>query len=200
MSKTSGRSGPPKHSRFKKGQSGNPKGRPRKVRSDTPSGSAFDIVFDRTLTIRTRGEAREVDVEEALLHKTLQEALDGSRLARRKVMAMIAVREAARVKRGTRTKVPGGPITRKIEHAGAFEPNAAMLILGITRKDPCWENPPSYMKPGDGDDRFLLEPWAVQAAIGRRRGGSQLEDRQVEDIKRCTHQPARIQWPRRGDQ
>ena len=200
MSKTSGRSGPPKHSRFKKGQSGNPKGRPRKAKPDTPSGSAFDIVFDRTLTIRTGGEAREVDIEEALLHKTLEEALDGSRPARRKIMTMIAVREAARVKRGTRAKVPGGPITRKIEHADPFEPNAAMLILGIARKDPAWENPPIYMKPGDGDDRFLLEPWAVQAALGRRRGGSQLEDKQIEDIKRCTHQSEAIRWPRRGDQ
>jgi hypothetical protein len=199
MSETSGRSDPPKHSRFKTGQSGNPNGRPRKIKAAPASGSPFNIVFDRTLTIRAGGEAREVDVEEALLHKTLQDALAGNRPARRKILSMIARREAERAKRGGRTKAPGGKIPWKIENASPFEPNEAMLILGIVRKDPAWEDPPSYMKPVDGD-RFLLEPWAVQAALGRRRGGAALERDQVADINRCTWQSERIRWPREGEQ
>jgi hypothetical protein len=199
MSQTPGRSDPPKHSRFKKGQSGNPIGRPRKAKSTPPTGSPFDIVFDRTLTIRAGGEAREVDVEEALLHKTLQDALDGNRPARRKIMAMIARREAVRARRGARAKTSGAPLPWKIEHADPFEPNAAMLILGIARHDPAWESPSSYMK-SDGGDRLLLEPWAVQAALGRRRGGSILEPKQIADIRRCTWQSDRIRWPREGEQ
>jgi hypothetical protein len=199
MSQTTGRPDPPKRSRFKKGQSGNPAGRPRKIKSAPASGSPFDIVFDRTLTIRTGGEAREVDVEEALRHKTLQDALAGNRPARRKILSMIARREAERAKRGGRTKAPGGKIPWKIENASPFEPNEATLILGIVRKDPAWEDPQSYMKPVDGD-RFLLEPWAVQMALGRRRGGAALERDQIADINRCTWQSDRIRWPREGEQ
>jgi hypothetical protein len=198
MSQTPGRSDPPEHSRFKKGQSGNPNGRPRKVKAAPASGSPFDIVFDRTLTIRAGGEAREVDVEEALLHKTLQDALAGNRPARRKIMAMIARREAVRARRGVRAKTTGTPLPWKVEHADPFEPNEAMLILGIARHDPASESPSSYMK-SDGGDRLLLEPWAVQAALARRRGGSILEPKQIADINRCTDKPARLRWPREGD-
>jgi hypothetical protein len=199
MSQTTGRSDPPKHSRFKKGQSGNPSGRPRKAKAVPASGSPFDIVFDRTLTIRTGGEAREVDVEEALLHKTLQDALAGNHPARRKIAAMISKREAARAKHGRRARTAGERIPWKIENADPFEPNAAILILGIARRNPDWEAPSDHMK-ADGGGRLLLERWAVQAALGRRRGGSALEPKQIADIHRCTHQSERIRWPREGNQ
>ena len=54
--------------RFRKGQSGNPRGRPRKKPDPTPS--AFDMVIDRTLTIVQDGVPREVTVDEALQHQT----------------------------------------------------------------------------------------------------------------------------------
>jgi len=54
---------PPAASRFRKGVSGNPKGRPRGARKE--ASSAFDIVIDRTLTVTQNGEPREVTVEEA---------------------------------------------------------------------------------------------------------------------------------------
>ena len=81
----------PTSSRFRKGQSGNPKGRPRSERA-TP-GSAFDIVIDKTLTVTQGGVPREVTVEEALQHRTYQDAIAGNRSARREVLKMIAARE-----------------------------------------------------------------------------------------------------------
>jgi GTP-dependent phosphoenolpyruvate carboxykinase len=52
----------------------------------------------------------------------------------------------------------------------------------------------------DGSDdeyeRLLLEPWAVQAALSRRRGGSRLTDKDVIDIKRCTRDAGALRWPR----
>ena len=59
---------PPKSTRFRKGQSGNPRGRPRKERLADPI-SALDVVIDKTLTIEQDGKSREVTVEEALQHK-----------------------------------------------------------------------------------------------------------------------------------
>ena len=48
MSRTGGRGLPPAETRFRKGQSGNPKGRPRKTHT-AKAASAFDIIIDRTL-------------------------------------------------------------------------------------------------------------------------------------------------------
>ena len=81
---------PPAASRFRKGESGNPKGGPRAA-PHRPS--AFDIVIDRTLTVTRNGKPREVTVEEALQHRTYQDAIAGSRAARREVLKMIAKRE-----------------------------------------------------------------------------------------------------------
>ena len=90
---TSGNRQPPAATRFRKGQSGNPQGRPRKkieVRT-----SAFDIVIDRTLTIMQGGVPRDVTIDETLQHKTYQDAIAGNRAARREVLKMIAEREKA---------------------------------------------------------------------------------------------------------
>src|ERR671912_1717792 len=91
MSNGVGPGRPPKESRFRKGESGNPKGRP-KARPGPPP-SAFDVVIDRTLTVTQNGKPREVTVEEALQHRTYQDALAGNRAARREVLRMIAKRE-----------------------------------------------------------------------------------------------------------
>ena len=91
MSRPVGPGRPPVESRFRKGQSGNPKGRPKKVKPR--AASAFDIVIDRTLTVTQDGIPREVTVEEALQHRTYQEAIAGSRSARREILKMIAKRE-----------------------------------------------------------------------------------------------------------
>src|SRR5262245_4749135 len=76
---------------FRKGRSGNPGGRPR--RAESTSKSAFDVIFDRTLKASRGGVAEEITVEEALQQRTLQEALDGKRMATREVLRWILKRE-----------------------------------------------------------------------------------------------------------
>ena len=78
--------------RFQKGRSGNPSGRPKKRR---PHVSAFDIIFDKTLTITQGGAERELTVDEALQLQTYQAALKGSKMAIRQVLKMIEKREQA---------------------------------------------------------------------------------------------------------
>ena len=80
---------------FEKGQSGNPAGRPKKRR---PHVSAFDIIFDKTLTVTQNGVERELTVDEALQLKTYQAALKGSKMAMRAVLKMIEKREIALAK------------------------------------------------------------------------------------------------------
>jgi hypothetical protein len=91
--------------RFRKGQSGNPAGRPKKRR---PNISAFEIIFEKTLKV-TKGEVeRQLTVHEALELQTYQAALAGNRQAERKILKMIAKREAALAKR------EGVPSTGKV--------------------------------------------------------------------------------------
>ena len=95
MSGKKRRNQPPVSTRFRKNQSGNPNGRPRKRRIESPP-SAFDVIIERTLTITQDGKPREVTAEEALQHKTYQDAIAGKRMAQREVFKMINKREKAR--------------------------------------------------------------------------------------------------------
>lgn len=184
MSKTVGPGNPPLASRFRKGQSGNPKGRPKSKKSRAPV-SAFDIVIDKKLTVTQGGVPREVTAEEALQHRTYQDAVAGNRAARRQVLKMIEKREQHLAAQPNRN-------TRQYEFRTEIDPDnadAALLILGIAVRDHS-----SQGRGYEGDLR--LEPWAVQAALSRRRGGSRLTARDVAEIKRCTRDAGSLRWPR----
>jgi Family of unknown function (DUF5681) len=178
-----GQKHPPTCGQFRKGQSGNPKGRPTSPKPT--AGSAYDIIIDKTLTVTQGGLPREVTVEEALQHRTYQDAVAGSRSARREILKMIAKREkylAAQQDRRPRR------IEQRIEPHDPENAEAAMLILGIADHDPT--------RRGLAEEGVLLEPWAVQAALSRRRGGPELTDREVSEIRRCTRNPDTLRWPR----
>lgn len=169
--------------RFAKGQSGNPKGRPKKRRPDV---SAFDIIFDKTLTVSQNGVERELTVDEALQLQTYQAALKGSRMAVRAILKMIEKREAAILKL---TPPDFRPVTLEIEH-DSNNANNAMMLLGITELD----EPPHGGGPATRP--MKLATWASQMAISRP-GRRMLADKDIEDIKRQTINPARLRWPRR---
>jgi hypothetical protein len=65
---------PPKHTRFKKGRSGNPKGRPRK--KPDLYGELTKVLRER-VTITVDGQPEKVTVQEALLLRLRDEALRG---------------------------------------------------------------------------------------------------------------------------
>lgn len=62
----SGYKKPPKHTRFKAGQSGNPKGRPRKNRSFEEE---LNRVFGKIRTIRQNGKTVKMSVREVILEQ-----------------------------------------------------------------------------------------------------------------------------------
>lgn len=186
------RDGPPKPAgRFVKGKSGNPKGRPHKIKPPAEArASAFDIVTNLTLPMVQDGVMREVTLQEALTLKTYQDALKGNAQARRKIIKMIQDRDALRA---TQQKSRGSQ-TRAIPlRAMASDPDtadAAMLILDIARHNPARAEIVSDRA------QLLLEPWAVQAALGRRRSTVPLAPRDTSEISRCTRESASLKWPR----
>lgn len=169
--------------RFEKGRSGNPAGRPRKRR---PNVSAFDIIFDKKLSVTENGIERELTIDEALQLQTYQAALKGSKMAVRTVLKMIEKRESALAKLGPK---PVGHVITTDHERDPRNADAAMLLLGITAPDPEWSGPCQY------GTRMKLNTWAAQAGISRP-GGGRLTDRQISEIRRVTIEPDKLKWPR----
>jgi len=169
--------------RWAKGQSGNPAGRPRKRR---PHVSAFDIIFDKSLTVSQKGVERELTVEEVLQLKTYQAALNGSKMAVRAVLKMIEKREVALAKRAP---TPVHEPTRFRWEHDPRNADAAMLLLGIAVPDPAWSGPCAY------GTRIKLATWAVQFALSRP-GRRSLGKRQIDDVNRDTLNADKLRWPR----
>jgi Family of unknown function (DUF5681) len=189
VSATSERSRSPRTGRFQKGHSGNPKGRPRKQRA-LPDAirSAFEIVLEKRVTVTQAGIDQELSVKEALQLRTYQDALAGNRAARREVLKMIAKREQAMADTELQTQPTMPSVTSKMS-PDPRNADAAMCLLGIAAPDKSREE----HNPG----ALLLEPWAVQAALGRRRGSKALTMEDIGDIKCCTRAPETLRWPRR---
>ena len=139
---------PPKSTRFRKGVSGNPRGRPRKERP-VDSTSAFGVVVDKKLTITQDGKSREVTVEEALWHKTYQNAIAGDSSAQREVMKMVKKRDAHLVARKAKKPAPRNDVKFVYPPADADE---ALLVLGIATRHGGRE------KLGTTREQLLLEP------------------------------------------
>lgn len=65
---------PPKHSRFKKGRSGNPKGRPKGAKG---VGASIMRELERKVTIREGGQEVTISKAEALAKRFMHKALGG---------------------------------------------------------------------------------------------------------------------------
>ena len=172
---------PPKANQFRKGTSGNPKGRPKS--QQISSTSAFDIIMDRTFTVTQDGKPRELTLEEALQHRTYQEAINGNRAAQREVLKMIDKRDKWLA---ARRPFPGLNIL--IEPGDPENANEALLLLGIAEPDTRWND------PTDKYQRLRLQPWAVQVALSRP-GGRRLSTQDVSNIQRCTRDAETLRWP-----
>ena len=162
--------------RFKPGQSGNPKGRPPKPRR--PNVSAFEIVLDKRLTATVGGKERELTVEEVLQQQTLKDALAGKRMAIRKVLKMIEKRDAAMAKKN---KAPRSPVRIEKQY-DADNANEALRILDIAAPDPT--------HPG----RWKIQAWTTQAALSRP-GRRKYSEREASNIEFFTFDSETLNWP-----
>ncbi len=150
---------------FPKGHSGNPGGRPATSRASQDS--AFDVLVEKTLTVTHHGAKREITMEEALRQRTYRDAVAGKRTAMREVVKWIMKRDDWLAKHAPK------PSRRTIQLLSSSDPNnedTALLLLGIAAPNP------ERADIGAARAQLLFEPWAVQAALRRRRGGNRLRE------------------------
>jgi hypothetical protein len=96
-----GYANPPKESQFKKGQSGNPKGRPKKTSSDVsfsdqPTLSAILSTALRMVQVRDEGGPTEIDMRDALVRATFAGGIKGNARSQALVFDLLRKGEEAR--------------------------------------------------------------------------------------------------------
>jgi hypothetical protein len=164
---------PPLASRFRKGRSGNPKGRPRGRRSDLP----YEAVLGQEVIIRENGRERPVTAAEAFILQLIKLGLDGDTAAARAAIAAMG-------------DIPdtdlSGPyvleIINSIVDPGSVSSAVEFLRIG-TKLD-------RYRETA----RMMLEPWIVDAALARF-GKKHLSPKEQEIVLKATRTPSKVRWP-----
>ena len=137
---------PPRASRFRPGQSGNPKGRPRNRRRSLP----HDTVLGQMVTISEGGRKRRITAAEAFILHLTRKGLAGDSSAAR--ASLVAIREAR-----TRRE-PDHLLDQLTVIISAFGLGSASRTLRIGVKK--WAQDKARV-------RWDLEPWIVEAALAR---------------------------------
>lgn len=164
---------PPQSGRFRKGQSGNPKGRPRGRHRDLP----HDHVLGQMVTIREDGRTRRVTAAEAFLLQLTNKGLEGNSAAARSSLEAI---EAAREKRRARAE----PIQFVITFIDiGFSTILAPLGIGIKK-----------YASDEQRVRWELQPWIVEAALARL-DGRRLTIAEQREVWANTRTPHKVNWP-----
>ena len=165
----------PASTRFRKGKSGNPRGRPRGRRNEPP----YEAVLGQMVTIREDGAERQVTAAEAFLLHMTKRGLEGDTAAARTAMAAIEEARATRLERGYGSQIQ---ITYVIVAPGSV--NSALKPLRMAKKLDRFRE----------TARMALEAWIVEAALARL-GDRRLTVDEQQSIVNATRTPRKVRWP-----
>lgn len=79
---------PPKHTRFRKGRSGNPHGRPSKIKPPVDRIAVQDILLERR-TVTIRGKKQELTNADILFRTLMEKAIGGDAASMRTLMSCL---------------------------------------------------------------------------------------------------------------
>jgi uncharacterized protein DUF5681 len=164
---------PPLASRFRQGESGNPKGRPRGRRRDLP----YEAVLGQEVIIRENGRERRVTAAEAFLLQLTKLGLDGDSAAARAAIAALADTPDTDLS-DSHLLV----IVRSIVDPGSVSTAVECLRIGIKLD--------RYRETA----RMMLEPWIIEAALARL-GEKQLTAEEQEVVLKATRTLSKVRWP-----
>jgi hypothetical protein len=165
---------PPRATRFRKGHSGNPRGRPRGHARDLP----YESVLGRMVTVRDGDRERRMTAAEAYLIHLTGRGMEGDAAAARAALDIV---EVARLRRD----MQGNAATTIVRVCVApGNPNTALFALGMARKLDRYR-PTAYV---------MLEPWLVEAAL-QRLGSRRLTEQQQRAVLKVTRAPHKVHWP-----
>jgi hypothetical protein len=165
---------PPKGSRFVKGASGNPKGRPRGRHRTAP----YEAVLGQMVTIRDGAVEKRMSAAEAFMLHLAKRGLEGDGPAGRALMTTIE--EVSGQKTVGENRVDA--IVYQAVTPGSV--NCALEPLRMARKlDP--------YRPGA---RMMLEPWIVEVAL-KRLGDRRLSREEQAVVLAATRTSHKVTWP-----
>jgi hypothetical protein len=164
---------PPRTTRFAKGQSGYPAGRPRGRHREAP----YEAVLGQMVKIREDGVERHVKADEAFVLQHTKRALEGDGAATRTTLAVIEYAKE-------RFSTAHGLISRIIRMIVA--PGSVTYALEPLRMAKKLDR---YRETA----RMVLEPWLVEAALAclDRR----LSPADQRTIVKATRTPHKVRWP-----
>lgn len=165
---------PPKATRFQKGRSGNPRGRPRNRRRDVP----YDAVLGRIVTIRENGQERRVTAAEAFILQLTKKGLEGCGASARASLASI---EQARLSHD-RSEAAQLPVKIEIQLFGIC---CVVEKLGMAVR---------VNRHSADNVRLLLKPWIVETTLARMNAG-QLSTEAQSVVLASTRTPEKVRWP-----
>ena len=165
---------PPQSTRFQKGRSGNPRGRPKNRKRGLP----YEHVLGQMVTVREDGREKRVTAAEAFLLHLTKKGLEGDSASARSSLAAI---EAARSKRVVEDD--GLTITRII--ITSFGPGVALARLGLGVKKYASDKAKA---------RWELKAWIIEAALARM-GTRSLTEAQQREVWNAAHKPETVKWP-----